>query len=199
MTRDEIIAFAKEIALSLQDNDTLDTYMNDVFDDISRLPFTPMLKAELKSLTAGTAEYAFEADMLAIKNLIMFDELLSRCQERALDAYSAGWQADTGTPSMFTIDDLTAHKYLLYPIPNATSDPLIFAHGEPFGEDYPDGILTIIYPDDREANIPSIMAIPLAFDALAREFDYPSDHTDGAFSAGCMAVSQLFYRLLGVM
>jgi len=199
MTRDEIITFAKDLAQSLQDDDTLDVFMDDVFDDISRLPFMPMLKAKIKALTSGTAEYDFEDDMLAIKHIIMDDELLSRTQERMLDMYSATWQVDTGTPTQYTIDEVSARKYLLYPIPNFNSDPLIPTHGEPYGEDFPDNSLVIIYADDREADIPSIMAIPLAFDALAREFDYPSDHIDAAFVAGCIGISQLFYRILGVL
>jgi len=195
MTRDEIKTLAVQLAKDLENADTLDIFINEVFDDVAKRINPPMLKAKIKALTSGTAEYTFETDMLYIHYLIMDDELLSPVNEKMLDAYSASWTTDTGTPTQYTTNLKTARKYTLYPIPDFNSDPLIPAHGEPFGEDYPDNSLVLIYSDDRESNIPSIFALPFAFDALAREFVYPSDHIDEAFGNTCYALSKLLHNL----
>ena len=199
MTRDDIILLAKDIAKSLHDPDTLDTYTNDIFHELAALPTHHMVEAVIKSLTSGTAEYAFESDMLHIIHAIMHDELLSPSDEKSLDAYSDEWQTDTGTPTQYTEDQITARTYKLYPIPNFTSSPLIPTHGAPWGEDWPTNSLALIYADDREDNILPIYSLPISFDALAREFSYPSDHTDEAFAFICQNVSQLFYRFIGVI
>lgn len=198
MTRDQIISLATELAHSLHDADTLDTYTNDIFHELAMLPSPQMTEAFLGSVTSGTATYSFESDMLRIVYAIMHDELLSPVVEADLEAYSATWTTASGTPTQFTQDMLTARTYLLYPIPNFTSSPLIPTHGEPFGEDYPANSLVLIYADDRETDISSIYALPIAFDALSREFTYPSDHTDLNFAGLSLAISQLFYQLLGV-
>lgn len=199
MTRDEIITFAGEIARSLQDADTLDVFTNDVFDDLATRSAPGMIEAKIKALTSGVATYDFEPDMIRIVYAIMEDALLSPETEPNLDAYAATWEADSGTPVAITQDHETARTYRLYPNPDFTSDPLIPIHGEPWGEDWPENSLALIYADNREDNIADIYAIPVAFDALAREFAYPSNHIDSAFSATCKALSQLFYRFIGVV
>lgn len=198
MTRDEIITFAGKLAMSLQDADTFDVFVNDVFFELAFVPSPPLLKAYLKEITAGTATYSFESDMLRIIYAIMFDELLSPVSEADLDAYNATWQSDTGTPTQITQDALTARTYRLYPEPDTSSDSVVPVHGEPWGEDYPDGILPLIYADDREDDIQDIYAIPVSFDVLKREFSYPSVHEDLDFAFTSESISQLFYRLLGV-
>lgn len=198
MTRDEIITLAEQLAKQLHDPDTLDVYTNDVFDELGRLPTPQMVEAFIKALTSGTATYPFETDMLSIVYAIMFDELLSPCDEPALDAYSASWQSATGTPTQFTQDNITARKYRLYPNPDFTSDPLIPIYGEPFGQDFPDDSLVLIYGDNREADISPIYALPIAFDALSREFAYPSNHTDQSFVHISQLIAQLIYTMLGV-
>jgi len=195
MTRDEIITIAGLLAKDLDNADTLDVFMNEVFRDNARKFSPPMVEAKIKSLTSGIAEYAFESDMLRILYLIMEDSLNSPVDEPSLDAYSTTWNTDTGTPTMFTQDDVDARNYLLYPIPDTTSDPLIPIHGEPFGEDWPANSLLLIYADDRESGISSIYSLPFAFDSLSREFIYPSDHTNEDFSVLCGLISQILYKL----
>jgi hypothetical protein len=157
-----------------------------------------MIEAAIKALTSGTHTYDFEDDMLSIIYALMDDELLSPCEEAALDAYSTTWQSETGTPTQFTQDAITAREYRLYPEPDFTSDPLIPIHGEPFGEDFPANSLTLLYSDNREADISPIYALPIAFDALSREFAYPSNHTDQSFSYISQLIAQLIYTILGV-
>ncbi len=199
MNRAEIIILAASLAKSLHDVDTLDTYINDVFHILGTLPKPQMVESYLKEITSGTSAYSYESDMLSIAYAIMYDELLSQCDERHFDAYSDTWQSETGTPTQFAQDSQTAREYRLYPEPNFSSSALIPAHGEPFGEDYPSNILTLIYADDREDNIPDIYSLPIAHDALSREFLQPSDHTDINYAALCSNIAQLFYRLLEVI
>ena len=125
MTRDEIITLAGDIAKSLQDADTLDIFTNEVLFDLASQPAPPMLEAVIKAVTSGTATYDFEDDMLRIVYAIMHDEILSPVEEKVLDAYSATWQSDTGTPTQFTQDSITARTYKLYPEPDFSSDALI--------------------------------------------------------------------------
>lgn len=198
MTRDEIITLAGQLAQSLQDADTLDIFTNDVFHELAFLPSPPLLRAILKVITSGTAVYDFESDMLRIIYAIMYDELLSPVSEQALDAYNDTWQSDSNTPTQITQDAMTARTYRLYPEPDTTSSAVIPIHGQPWGEDYPDDILALVYADDRESGILDLYSLPIAFDSLRREFDYPSDHRDKNFAETCGAVSDLFYRLLGV-
>lgn len=198
MTRDEIKTLTVSLAKDLEDTDTIDIYINEVFRILAFSSSPPMLRGILKEITSGTATYSFESDMLKITYAIMFDELLSPCSESALDAYSSTQESDSGTPSQITQDELTARTYRLYPEPDTTSTSCTYAHGEPFGEDYPDDILTLIYADDRESNIHGIYSISIALDTLSREFAYPSDHTDKNLSAVCRKAADLIYQLVGV-
>lgn len=198
ITRDEIITLAESLAFSLDEAGTLDTFMNDVFNELGLSADPPLIKAEIKALTSGIATYAFESDMLQLTHAIMHDELLSPSSEAMFAAYSQSWRADSGTPFAFTQDKVDARNYTLYPGPDFSSSPLIPAHGEPFGEDFPLNSLVLIYADNREQDIPDIFSLPTAFDALRREFSYPSDHADEAFANACEILSNIFYTLLGV-
>jgi hypothetical protein len=198
MTRDEIKIIAEELGFDLDAPDTLDIFLDDVFYEFGMRPDAPMLIALIKAITSGTSTYSYETDMLQVVYAIMFDELLSSSSEAGLEAYSKTWRTDTGTPIAFTQDRVTARQYRLYPEPDFTSDPLIPLVGQPWGEDYPDDTLALIYSDNRESNIPDIFALPTAFDALAREFSYPSDHTDNEFAEVCRNLAQIFYTLTGV-
>jgi hypothetical protein len=127
----------------------------------------------------------------------MFDELLSQSSEIDLEAYSKEWRTDSGDPLAYTQDIITARSYRLYPEPDFTSDPLIPIHGQPWGEDFPDDSLVLIYSDNREAHIPEFYSLPIAFDTLFREFSYPSDHEDQEFSTICQELSKLLYAFAG--
>jgi len=195
MTRAELITLAGSLAKDLDNADTIDVFINEVFRDNAFKPEPLMAEAAIKALTATTAEYSYESDMLRIIYAIMEDILLSPVSEQSLDAYSTTWNTDTSKPNMITEDDVDARKYLLYPIPDTTSSALIPAHGEPYGEDFPDDSLVLIYSDDRETDISPIYSLPFAFDSLYREFIYPSDHTDESFANTCFLLSRLLYQL----
>ena len=196
MTRDEIITLAGQIAQSLQDADSLDVFVNDVFYLRALLYDPDMVEAKVKAVSDGTAVYDYESDMLRLLYAIMHDELLSPVNERALDAYNGTWDTDTGTPTQVSLESETARQYRLYPEPDFDSSAFIPVYGEPFGRDFPDNSLVLIYADDRESGIAPIHALPIAFAALASEFSYPSDHTDEDFSQLCADIGDLFDTLL---
>jgi hypothetical protein len=197
MTRDEIQDLAKSLALNLHETDTIDSFINDVFYELGLRTRPPFIQSKIKAITSGTSTYTFETDMLRVVYLIMFDELLSQASENDLEAYSKTWRTDTGDPLSFTQDIITARSYRLYPEPDFTSDPLIPINGQPWGEDFPDDSLVLIYSDNREDNIPSFYSLPIAFDTLFREFSYPSDHEDQEFSLICQDLSKLLYLFAG--
>ena len=197
MTRDEILTLTKSLALQLSETDTIDNFINDVFYELGLRLHPPFVQAEIKAITSGTSEYTFESNMLKVVYLIMFDELLSQSAEIDLEAYSKTWRTDTGDPLAYTQDIITARSYRLYPNPDFTSDPLIPINGQPWGEDFPDDSLVLIYSDNRESNILEFYALPISFDTLFREFSYPSDHEDQEFSAICQSLSKLLYAFAG--
>lgn len=197
MNRDDIITLAGELSLSLHDPDTLDIFVDDVFHELGESSDIPLVQATLKQLTSGTATYDFESDMIQIIHLIMYDELITESSYEELTDYSETWKADSGTPVTFTQDRIDSETYTLYPSPSSSSSAYIPTEGEPFGVDYPANILTILYTDDRESDIPEIYSLPIAIDALEREFTYPSDHTDVEFASACGEIKKLFYLLIG--
>jgi len=198
MTRDEIKTLAADLTIISADTDTLPRFVDDVFNESAFSNNPPFLKAAIKSLTAGTATYDFETDMLRLISAFYDDELLSEVTVDQLNAYSTTWPADSGSPVAITQDEEDSRTYTVYPNPSSTSDPVIPTHGEPYGEDYADNSLVIVYADNRESSILSIFSIPFALEALAREFSYPSSHVDLDFAATCRTISQLLGALIGV-
>lgn len=199
MTRDEIITLASDLGQNIENPDTLDTFMNDVFNELAMIADPQIIRPAIVALTSGTATYAFESDMLKLVYAFMFDELLSPSTHDGLNAYSQTWPTESGTPIAVIQDEINARNYTLYPNPDFTSDPLIPIHGEPYGEDLPNDSLILIYADNREDNISDIFSLPTSFDALQREFSYPSDHADFEFAEVCGELARILYTLIGVV
>lgn len=198
MTRNEIKSLAADLTIIPADADTLPRFVDDVFNEQAFSSSPQLLKATLKALTAGTATYAYETDMLRLLFAFYDDEFLSNVTVADLDAYATTWPTDSGDPKAITIDELDARNYTVYPNPSSTSDPSIPIHGEPLGEDFADNSLTLIYADNRSSAIPDIFALPLSLESLSREFAYPSSHSDLDYSAVCRTLAQLFSTLIGV-
>lgn len=199
MTRDDIISLSTQLAFIEPNTDTLETFLGDVIHELSFLTSPPLVQAEFQSLSSGTAEYSFLTDTIKIVYAIMHDELLAETSEDSLESYSTTWRTASGTPTTFSQDLQTARTYQLYPNPNFNSSALIPINGAPWGEDYPLNNLTLIYADNRQNDIPEIFALPFTFDTLAREFSYPSSHEDKNFSQHCRELSQLLYKLVGLV
>lgn len=201
MDRTDIKTIAQNLAFSeLPSIDTLDRYLSDVFDILglsAKQP--PCVQAALKAFTLGVDGYTFEADILRIIYMLFSNYLMHPVNERELNVYDSTWYNDSNdNPRVYVIADRTARTYTVYPPPAVNSSAYIPTVGEPFGDDYPANNAVIIYSDNRITNIPDIYALPSAFDALAKEFTYPSDHEDTDFAAGCEIVSNLLYALVGL-
>jgi len=197
MTRSEIKSLATSLTAIPADADTLPRFIDDVFNEVAFSANPPFLKAALKTLTAGTATYSFETDMLRLIAAFYDDELLSEVDTTDLNAYSTTWAADSGTPTAITQDEITARDYTLYPNPSVSSSAIIPTHGEPYGEDFADNSLVLIYAENRTSSILDIFSIPFALEALAREFSYPSSHADPDFAAVCSNLSSFLGALIG--
>ncbi len=198
MTRAEVLVILNELALDLGDADSLTIFFDETLRLLALSEEPPWCKAEIKALSSGTNTYAFEDDMLQIIEMIMHDELLSYASEKSLDAYSEDWQADTGTPTDYTTDNVAPRYYRLYPEPDFSSDAIIPTHGQPWGEDWPDDSLALIYADYRESDILDIFALPISFISIAQEFSYPSDHTNLEYATVCKGIVSLLSMLVGV-
>jgi hypothetical protein len=197
MNRADIKTLAESLTTITTDSDTLGQFITDVFDENGFRSNPQMVKASLESVVSGTATYSFDSDVYKLIRVFFGSEMLSFTSANGLDAYSTTWGADSGLPKAITQDELTVRTYTLYPNPNVNSDPVIPVHGEPYGEDYPANNLTLIYSENRQDNIMDIYALPIAVEALSREFAYPSNHTDLEYSDTCKKLAELFNQLIG--
>ena len=214
-TQEEILALANSLGNSMPEEDTLSRYLTDAFlSSAKRLSILATLTAELILLESAAvdffsgdfnpddfavlpiANYTYPNAAIAIIYALMHDSLLSPVSEKDLEAYAKTWQIATGTPICFTQDDLTARTYRLFPAPDFSSGALIPTHGEPFGEDYPENPLVLIYTDERTEDIPEFNALPHCCIALAKEFSRPSDHIDQQQADLFSQLASLFEFLL---
>lgn len=195
LSKAQILSFASFLALDLENATTLSDYFDDVVEAWAMSNNPPFWVAALVELTADTCTYDFESDMCRLLFSFFDDAPLLLCSEQSLKGYDNDWSAATGTPVAITTDFLNS-KYRLYPCPDATSGST-GGLSQPWGEDYPDDILAILYADSRSSAIEELFAIPLALSALSREFTYHSLQEDISFSEVCSEISNLFMGLLG--
>lgn len=198
MNRTEIKTLATSLSIITPDDDTLTQFISDIFDEAGFAPNPQMLKASIESVVSGTASYSFDADVYKLIRAFFNDEMLSFTSVSDLDAYATTWPADSGLPKAITQDEQSARNYTFYPNPNVNSTAIIPTHGEPLGEDYAADNLVLIYSENRTNNIADIYALPIAFEALAREFAYPSNHSDMAYSDICHKLAQILNRLIAI-
>lgn len=180
MTRAELKTFAAKLTALASNATSLDTFVDDVFNELQIRDDAQMVKNLSKLVTAGTATYAYESDMLRIVEALYDDELLSETLKEAISAYDVGWIDNSGTPVAITQDETDARNYTLFPKPDTTETKL-----------------HLIYADDRSTDILDIFALPISLDALRREFAYPSAHADLEAAKNYDNLAKLFYALLG--
>jgi len=198
ISRSDILTMSRFLAFFSLNNSTLATFLDDCFNELGLSPTPRMIKPEIKSLTSGLSYYDFESDMLQIIAAFYNGQQVHFSSVKDLESYAKSWRYSTGSPLAITQDSQSARKYVVYPFPSVTSYPLIPIHGEPYGEDFPANSLTLIYADNRQSGINETYLLPLAFDTLAKEFSYPSDHTDTVFADGCKMAAKLLYGLAGI-
>jgi hypothetical protein len=190
-----IITLTGVLGSGLQNATTLSQFFDDVVESIGLSPFPIFHSSALVELSDGTGTYDFESDMLRLIHAIMEDASISIVTEPELDLYSSSWRTTEGTPIALTQDDLN-RQYTLYPIPDFDSEALGGGEAEPYGEDYPEDQLVVIYTENKSANFQEYYALPLAFESLSREFAYPSDHQDTEFAESCAILSQFLHSIL---
>lgn len=197
-TKNEILALLRELFQDLPDSDTIDVFYDEVIAAVGRLPDPFFVRIVQQTLTSGTAIYDYKTDMLRILHAIMADTMLYETTEDDLNAYSQSWSDDTGNPVAYTIDKVTHRTYRLYPEPDFNSGAFIPTEAQPYGVDYPDDILCLIYADNRTSAIEDFFVLYIIFAVAEKEFEYPSDHTDAELAKLCGQIAQLFYALAGM-
>lgn len=193
----DIITICETLAVDLQSDDTLSRFFDDTIEQLGFLPSPPFFETALVSLTSGTGTYDYESDALAIYYAIMDDTLISIVGEEDIEAYSKLWRTAIGTPIALTQDELK-RQYTLYPEPDFNSGALVPSHGEPYGEDYPDNQLFLIYSKNRTADFQEQFSIPLALLSLSKEFNTSSNHQDREFSENCKAFAAFILKMIGI-
>jgi len=193
----EVETFVDTLCFNLsQDSaeDTLTYFFDDVMDELGKKASPSFVNQALEQVTAATAEYSFETNMIRPLYIFYNDQMLFEASESDFQAYSQSWRADSGTPFAYTLDNVSAiNKYKLYPNPDTSGA----APGD-WTTGFVANNLSIIFSERRVADIEDYYVLPIAFDILQREFSYPSDRTDLAFASVCSEIAALLYRLAGV-
>jgi len=194
LSKAQLTTFASTICHAEHDTTTFSQFFNDVIDELGRLPDPVFAEYAFEAIVDTQEEYSFETAMLRPIAIFLGDTLLPETSEQALEAYSATWQTDTGDPVAFTLDKIDAHKYRVYPIPDADG-----AASTNWAAGYSLTGLALIFVEDRSKDIEDYHVLPITFDCLAREFAYPSDHQDIDYAKVCTEIAQLLYTLAGVI
>lgn len=194
LTKAQITTFASTVAHAEHDTTTFSQFFNDVIDELGKLPRPVFADYAFEAIVSGTSEYSFETTMLRPIAIFFDDTLLLESSKEALEAYSITQLADAGSPVAYTIDEVNARKYRVYPEPNANGS----IAGANWGASFPSNALALIFVEDRSTDIEDYYALPITFDCLAREFAYPSDHQDVEYAKVCATLAKLMYALVGV-
>lgn len=194
LSKAQLTTFASTIAHAEHDTTTFSQFFNDVIDELGRLPDPVFADYAFEAIVSGTAEYSFETAMLRPIAIFLGDNLLPETGEKELEAYSATQLSDTGTPVTFTLENVDARKYRVYPIPDGNGS----IAGADWAANYPSAALALIFVEDRSTDIEDYYALPITFDCISREFSYLSDHQDIEYAKVCNSLAKLMYLLAGV-
>lgn len=195
LTKAQLTTFASTICHAEHDTTTFSQFFNDVIDELSRLPNPVFADYAFEAIVSGTDEYSFETTMLCPLHIFFGDLLLVEASQQVLEAYAKAWQSDEGDPIAYTLEGIDAHKYRVYPTPDANGS----IAGANWAATYPTAALALIFIEDRSTDIEDYYALPITFDCLMREFAYPSDHQDIEYAKACGNLSKILYTLAGVM
>jgi len=105
------------------------------------------------------------------------------------------WRDDEADPVAYKTNHETAREVRFYPIPGTTSGAFIPPLAQPLGEDMPADMVSVIYSDNRDTDIPDFIAMYIAFQVLYREFIRPSDHQDVDWATMLKKIAGIFYQL----
>ena len=194
LTKAQVTTFASTICHAELDTTTFSQFFNDVIDELGKLSKPVFAEQGFEAIVSGTSEYSYETAMLDFIALFFGDTLIPEESQKSLEAYSQTWQSDTGDPVAFTRDGIDARKYRVYPEPDANGS----ITGANWAASFPAAALALIYVEDRSTDIEDYYALGIAFDCLAREFSYPSDHQDTDYAKALRQLSKVLYLLAGV-
>ncbi len=195
LTKAQLTTFASLICHAEHDTTTFSQFFDDIIDELGKAPKPVFAEYAFEAIVSGTDEYSYETKMLRPIAIFFDDMLLSETGEKELEAYSATQQSDTGDPVAYTLENVDARKYRVYPIPDANGS----ISGANWSTGYPDGALALIFVEDRSTDIEDYYALPITFDCIAREFAYPSDHQDVEYAKVCADLAKLMHVLAGVI
>jgi hypothetical protein len=194
LSKAQLTTFASTIAHAEHDTTTFSQFFDDVVEELGMLENPPFAERGFEAVVSGTSEYDFESSMIKPLYIFLDDTMLSPVSQGELEAYSKTWQTDDGTPIVYTLDNIDAHSYRIYPEPDTSGS----ISGADWGSSFPDDALALIYSEDRQTDIEDYYALPITFDCLAREFSYPSDHQDIEYAKALNDLAKLLYMLAGV-
>lgn len=181
MTKDEILTLVGDLCLEENDTDASTRFFDDALESLSKAPLSPLADFATVTITSGNSEYALPSDAIRILALFYADAHLPAATVEELEALDKDWQSTTGDPYAYTIDEITARSYYLFPTPTSSGD---------------DG--TVIYTETREDDLEDWLALPVAFDILYREFVRPSAHQDITFAEASQQCATLLKEVAGI-
>ena len=191
MNKTTLISLVGSLAHSKGDSDTQDDAYYRTLDILARAS-SPFVDQADVNLVASTTEYSLSTN--AAKILALFVKpnnvagteyrLVREVGLRELELYDKDWrttQAAEDAPIAYTIVDLAGTtvtdwtKIRLFPTPDTS-----VTNG-----------IAYFYADRNEAtNIYDFIALPIVFNILWKEFEYPSDHQDMEFAKLCSDIAQ---------
>jgi len=183
MTRANVITFVNLLAHGKGDTDLMPEAYDDALDRLGRSS-SPFVETEAFTPEDGTAEYSYPTKAVALLAVFHGANQLLEASSKELEAYDEDWRdADEGTPIAFSFYERDADKVLLFPTPDTTA-----ASGG-----------TFLFSENRTTDIPNWLVLPLAFEILAEEFAYPSDHQDTEFASMCAEMGQILKAFTGML
>ena len=195
LNKAQLTTFASLICHAELDTTTFSQFFDDVIDELKDAPKPVFADYAFEAIASGVDEYSYETTMLRPIAIFFDDALLSKTGEKELEAYSATQRSDTGDPVAYTLENVDARKYRVYPIPDANGA----IGGADWASNYPDGALALIFVEDRSTDIEDYYVLPITFDCIAREFAYPSDHQNVDYAKVCANLAKLMYALASVI
>ncbi len=186
MNKTTLISLVGSLAHSKGDSDTQDDAYYRTLDMLAR-GSSPFVDQASVNTVASTTEYSLSVN--AAKVLALFVKpnntagteyrLVREVGLRELELYDKDWrttQTAEGDPVAYTIVDLAGTtvtdwtKIRLFPTPDTSVT---------------DGIVYFYADRNEDTNIYDFIALPIVFNILWKEFEYPSDHQDAEFAKLC--------------
>lgn len=188
MNEATVTGLVTDLNLGLTDASRIAQEFQEVCDALARSGIW-IEASVMDTLSVGLGLYAFPDNALVLLCAFYDDRQLN--DERAMDLDGLGhWRDHRGTPLAYVRDYLADRTFLLYPLPDAPSQPLLFTFGEPLGRDYPSYGVVVLTTFRRTVFQPWL-AMLVALKMSALEFRREGRQRDTQYSDACAAVASL--------